>query len=74
LDPDRPPRLAPAIATEAAPIDARSPEPLVREAGYRCAIITPEKTFTTTSFLDADGVSVRIKVSAPIGSMSVILE
>lgn len=41
---------------------------------YRCTIVTESKTFKTRSFLDADGVSVRIKVGAPIGSMNVILD
>ena len=41
---------------------------------YRCEIVTSEKTFKTRSYLDRDGVSVRIKVGAPIGSLSVVLE
>ena len=47
--------------------------PRVNTTVYRCEIVTDRKTFKTRSFLDADGVSVRIKVSAPIGSLNVTL-
>jgi hypothetical protein len=41
---------------------------------YRCEIIGPKQTFKTRSYLDPDGVSVKIKVSAAIGSMKVTLQ
>ncbi len=41
---------------------------------YSCVIDTGRKKYRTRSYLDADGISVRISVRAPIGSMKVILD
>jgi hypothetical protein len=41
---------------------------------YRCRIDAGAKDFKTRSYLDADGVAVKISVSAPIGSATIRLE
>ncbi|MEM7230044.1 MAG: hypothetical protein AAF432_14645 [Planctomycetota bacterium] len=41
---------------------------------YRCDITTGDDRFKTQSWLDADGVSLRITVAAPIGKMTVRLQ
>ncbi|MHC5114653.1 MAG: hypothetical protein ACYTGP_09520 [Planctomycetota bacterium] len=45
----------------------------VQATVYKCEIKAPKKTYKTRSWLDGDGVSARITVGAPIGSMDVRL-